>query len=55
MFAFLQRGNRVVRDFLNPLALALGEPADEVGDEERDVLGAFAQWRDPNGDDVENQ
>ncbi len=30
----LQRGNHLVRDFLNLLALTLGEPADEVGDQE---------------------
>ena len=35
------------------LALALGEPADEVGDQERDVLGAFAQRRHPNREHVQ--
>jgi hypothetical protein len=39
----LQAGNHLVRDFLDLLALTLGEMADEVSDEERDVLGAFAQ------------
>jgi len=38
----LQGSNELVRDFLNLLAQSLAEPADEVGDQKRDVLGAFA-------------
>ena len=48
----LQRGNHVVRDVFDLLALALGEPADEVTNEKRNVLGALAQWRQPNGEHV---
>ena len=41
----LQRGDHIVRDFLNLLAMTLGELADEVGNQEGDVVGAFAQRR----------
>ena len=34
--------NHLLGDFLNRLALTLGELADEVAGEEGDVLGAFA-------------
>ena len=50
----LQRGNHLVRDFINLLALTLGEPADEVSDEERDVLGTFAQRGYPDRDHVQS-
>ncbi len=49
----LQPGDHLVGDFLDLLALTLGEPADVMGDEKRDVLDAFAQRGDPNGEHVQ--
>src|SRR5258707_10002836 len=49
----LQRGNHLVRNFLNLLAMTLGEPADEVGDQKGDVVAAFAQRRYSDGEYVQ--
>src|SRR5262245_8118879 len=50
----LQRRNHFIRDFRNILAVTLGEPSEEVSDEVRDVLGAFAQRGYPDWEHVQS-
>ena len=42
-----------VGDFFDALALTFGEPSDEVCDQEWNIVGPFAQRRNPNGEHVE--
>src|SRR5262245_36174151 len=50
----LQRSYYPVWDFLDRLALTLGELANEMGNEKRDVLDAFAQWGYADRDHVQS-
>lgn len=50
----LQCGDHVVWHFGNGFSLTLGKEADEVIDEKRDVLGAFAQRRHPDGEHIQS-
>src|SRR5262249_37563617 len=50
----LQCSNHLARDFFNHFAVTLGKPADEVRDEERNIVSAFAQGRNPDGEHVQS-
>jgi hypothetical protein len=50
----LQRGDHLVRDFLDRPTVALGEAAYEVDDEQGNVLDPFPQRRHPDREHVQS-